>query len=173
MMQVRELGAEYIATVRLFYVNSTNGKLHEAPRFQGSYGADDLSPASIYGLSADGKIRRPPVHRRARATGVQTQGGVFRLPEILRSSSMTSMSSQPSARARSARPYWRRLPSRLYFTRGKSRRHDATRSAPEVAQSKSWLSLRASFANSTPFVHPTSFNSRRAWGGRYWWIDIR
>jgi 6-phosphogluconolactonase (cycloisomerase 2 family) len=54
MMQVRKLGAEYLSTVRLFYVNSTNGKLHEAPRFQGSYGADDLWPASIYGLSADG-----------------------------------------------------------------------------------------------------------------------
>src|SRR4029077_13490226 len=43
----------------------------------------------------------------------------------------------------------------------------------QVAQSKSCLSLRASFASSNPFVHPTSFSSLRTCGGRCSWIDIR
>jgi hypothetical protein len=54
MMQVRNLGAEYISTVRLFYVNSANGKLHEDPTLQGSYGPYYVLPAWLYGFSADG-----------------------------------------------------------------------------------------------------------------------
>jgi hypothetical protein len=54
MMQVSNVSAEYISTVRLFYVNSADGKLHEDPTVQGSYGPDDVLPASLYGFSADG-----------------------------------------------------------------------------------------------------------------------
>jgi len=54
MMQVSAVGAGYISTVRLFYVNSTDGKLHEDPTIQGSYGPYDVLPASLYGFSADG-----------------------------------------------------------------------------------------------------------------------
>ena len=54
MMQVSNVSAEYISTVRLFYVNSADGKLHEDPTLQGSYGPYDVLPASLYGFSADG-----------------------------------------------------------------------------------------------------------------------
>jgi hypothetical protein len=54
MMQVTALGAEYTSTLRLFYVNSVNGKLHEDSKIQGSYGPYDLWPASLYGFNADG-----------------------------------------------------------------------------------------------------------------------
>ena len=54
MMQVSDVGAGYISTVRLFYVNAADGKLHEDPTLQGSYGPYDVWPASLYGLSADG-----------------------------------------------------------------------------------------------------------------------
>ena len=54
MMQVSDVGAEYISIVRLFYVNSADGTLHEDPKLQGSYGPYDILPASLYGLSADG-----------------------------------------------------------------------------------------------------------------------
>jgi hypothetical protein len=54
MMQVSNVGAGYISTVRLFYVNSADGKLHEDPTVQGSYGPYDVLPASLYGFSADG-----------------------------------------------------------------------------------------------------------------------
>jgi hypothetical protein len=54
MLQVSELSGEYSSTVRLFYVNSADGKLHEDPKLQGSYGPYDVSPASLYGFSTDG-----------------------------------------------------------------------------------------------------------------------
>jgi hypothetical protein len=54
MMQVSAVGTGYISTVRLFYVNSADGKLHEDPTIQGSYGPYDVLPASLYGFSADG-----------------------------------------------------------------------------------------------------------------------
>jgi len=54
MMQVSDSGAAYTSTVRLFHVNSANGMLHEDPTVQGSYGPYEVSPASLYGLSADG-----------------------------------------------------------------------------------------------------------------------
>ena len=54
MMQVSNMGAEYVSTLRLFYANSADGKLHEDPTVQGSYGPYDVLPASLYGFSADG-----------------------------------------------------------------------------------------------------------------------
>ncbi len=54
MIQVGESGAEYTSTMRLFYVNSADGKLREDPKLQGSYGPYDILPASLYGFSADG-----------------------------------------------------------------------------------------------------------------------
>jgi hypothetical protein len=54
MIQVSDLGAGFTSTVRLFYVNSADGKLREDPKLQGSYGPYDVLPASLYGLSADG-----------------------------------------------------------------------------------------------------------------------
>jgi hypothetical protein len=54
MMQVSALNAEYTSTVRLFHVNSADGKLHEDPKLQGSYGPYYVWPASLYGFSADG-----------------------------------------------------------------------------------------------------------------------
>jgi hypothetical protein len=54
MMQVSAVGAGYISTLRLFDVNAADGKLHEDPTLQGSYGPYDLLPASLYGFSADG-----------------------------------------------------------------------------------------------------------------------
>jgi hypothetical protein len=54
MMQVKDLGAEYVSTVRLFYVNPADGKLQEDPELQGSYGPYDVMPASLYGFSTDG-----------------------------------------------------------------------------------------------------------------------
>jgi hypothetical protein len=54
MLQVSASGARYTSAVRLFYVNPADGKLREDPKIQGVYGPDDVWPASLYGLSADG-----------------------------------------------------------------------------------------------------------------------
>jgi Lactonase, 7-bladed beta-propeller len=54
MMQVDASGTEYTATVRLFDANSTDGKLREDPKPQGSYGPYNVWPALLYGFSADG-----------------------------------------------------------------------------------------------------------------------
>ncbi len=54
MMQVSDLGAEYISTVRLFHVNSADGKLREDPKLQGRYGPYNVLPASLYGFNNDG-----------------------------------------------------------------------------------------------------------------------
>jgi hypothetical protein len=54
MMQVSDVAAEYISAVRLFYVNSADGTLHEDPKLQGSYGPYNVLPASLYGFSSDG-----------------------------------------------------------------------------------------------------------------------
>jgi len=54
MVQVSALGAEYTSTVRLFHINSADGKLREDSRLQGSYGPYAILPASLYGFSADG-----------------------------------------------------------------------------------------------------------------------
>jgi hypothetical protein len=54
MMQVDTSGTEYTSTVRLFYANSTDGKLREDPQLQGSYGPYNIWPAFLYGFSSDG-----------------------------------------------------------------------------------------------------------------------
>ena len=54
MMQIGASGAEYTSTVRLFHVNSADGKLREDSKIQGSYGPYELWPAFLYGFSADG-----------------------------------------------------------------------------------------------------------------------
>ena len=41
------------------------------------------------------------------------------------------------------------------------------------ALSHGWGAYLATFANSSPFVHPTSFSSFLACGGRCSWIDMR
>jgi hypothetical protein len=54
MTQVRNLGAEYTSTLRLFHINPGDGKLLEDPKLQGSYGPYYILPASLYGFSTDG-----------------------------------------------------------------------------------------------------------------------
>jgi DNA-binding beta-propeller fold protein YncE len=54
MMQVDASGTEYTSTVRLFYANSSDGKLREDPQLQGSYGPYNIWPAFLYGFSSDG-----------------------------------------------------------------------------------------------------------------------
>ena len=54
MMQVDNTGNEYVSTLRLFQINSSDGKLHEYSRAQGTYGPYDVWPAALYGFSADG-----------------------------------------------------------------------------------------------------------------------
>jgi hypothetical protein len=54
MMQVNDLGAEYTSKVRLFFVNSADGKLREDSKLEGSYGPYNVWPALLYGFSVDG-----------------------------------------------------------------------------------------------------------------------
>ena len=54
MMQVDSSGNQYVSTLRLFQINSTNGKLSENPQSQGTYGPYNVWPAALYGFSADG-----------------------------------------------------------------------------------------------------------------------
>jgi hypothetical protein len=54
MMQVDSSGNQYVSTLRLFQINSSNGKLSEYPQAQGTYGPYDVWPAALYGFSADG-----------------------------------------------------------------------------------------------------------------------
>ena len=54
VMQVDTSGTEYTSTVRLFYANSSDGKLREDPQPQGSYGPYSVWPAFLYGFSGDG-----------------------------------------------------------------------------------------------------------------------
>ena len=54
MMQVDNSGNQYVSTLRLFQINSTDGKLREYPHAQGTYGPYNVWPAALYGFSADG-----------------------------------------------------------------------------------------------------------------------
>jgi len=54
MMQVSNSGTGYTSTVRLFSVNSADGKLHEDSTVQGSYGPYNVWPALLYGFSNAG-----------------------------------------------------------------------------------------------------------------------
>jgi hypothetical protein len=54
MMQVDNSGNQYFSTLRLFQINSNNGKLSEYPQAQGTYGPYIVWPAALYGFSPDG-----------------------------------------------------------------------------------------------------------------------
>ncbi len=54
MMQVDSSGNQYVSTLRLFQINSNNGKLREYPQAQGTYGPYNVWPASLFGFSTDG-----------------------------------------------------------------------------------------------------------------------
>jgi 6-phosphogluconolactonase (cycloisomerase 2 family) len=54
MMHVDSSGNQYVSTLRLFQINPNNGKLHEYPQAQGTYGPYNIWPAALYGFSADG-----------------------------------------------------------------------------------------------------------------------